>query len=118
MKNRKIFLRGCFYILLGVGFFSCSQDVNNCVNPTNGKVVLVAYRVAKSSHLWFQNTETKQVYDIGGVGGRREPIIKLGDTINVQYCNGEIMFNKYQYVKEPNNRETRFIHLVGFNNLY
>jgi hypothetical protein len=106
------------YVMLAVVLSSCSQSVSKCENPTNGKAVLVAYRVAKHSHLWFRNPETKRVYDIGGVGGRREPNIKLGDTINVQYCNGEIMFDRYKYVKQPNNRETRFIHLEGFGGLY
>ena len=121
MKNKTSILVGTrhfFYALLAVFFSSCSQGVNKCENPTNGKAVLVAYRVAKHSHLWFQNPETKQVYDISGVGRRKEPNINLGDTINVQYCNGEIMLDRYKYVKQPNNRETRFIYLDGFGSLY
>ena len=106
------------YAMLAVVFYSCSQGVSECKNPKNGKAVLVAYRVAKHSHLWLQNPETKQIYDIGGVGGRREPNINLGDTILVQYCNGEIMFDRYSYVREPHNRETRFIYLDGFGSLY
>jgi hypothetical protein len=106
------------YVMLAVVFFSCSNHVSDCNNPTNGKAVLVAYRVAKHSHLWFQNPKTKKVYDIGGVGGRREPNINLGDAINVQYCNGEIMLDRYRYVKQANNLKTRFIHLDGFGGLY
>jgi len=106
------------YAMLAVVFSSCSQGVSKCENPKNGKAVLVAYRVAKHSHLWFQNPTTKKIYDINGVGGRREPNINLGDTITVQYCNGEIMFDRYSYVREPYNRETRFIHLNGYGGLY
>lgn len=106
------------YAMLVVVFFSCSQSVGKCENPSNGKAVLVAYRVAKHSHLWFQNPETKKVYDISGIGGRREPNINLGDTINVQYCNGEIMLDKYSCVRQPYNRETRFIYLQGFSGLH
>lgn len=117
MSNRK--MNGFFaYVLLAVVFYSCSQRVRECESPKNGKAVLVAYRVAKHSHLWFQNTETKQIYDIGGVGGRREPNINLGDTISVKYCNGDIMFDRYSYVRQPYNRETRFIHLNGYSGLY
>ncbi len=104
-----------FFILFTL---SCSESVNKCDNPKDGKAVLVAYRVAKHSHLWFQNPETKRIYNIGSVGGRREPNINLGDTIKVQYCNTEIMFNRYEYVKQPVNRETRFICLNGFGGLY
>jgi hypothetical protein len=106
------------YAMLAVVFYSCSQGVSKCENPKNGKAVLVAYRVAKHSHLWLQNPETKQIYDIGSVGGRREPNINLGDTIAVEYCNGEIMFDRYSYVREPYNRETRFIYLNGFSGVY
>ena len=88
---------------------------NNCQNPTNGKAVLVAYKVAKHSRLWLQNPNTKQIYNIG-IGKKREPNINLGDTINVQYCNGEIIIDKYKYVKKEN-RERRFIHLNGFDYL-
>ena len=106
------------YAMLTVVFSSCSQGVSKCENPKIGKAVLVAYRVAKHSHLWLQNPETKQIYDIGDLGGRREPKINLGDTISVQYCNGEIMFDRYSYVIEPYNRETRFIYFNGFGGLY
>src|SRR5574343_183861 len=87
---------------------SCSLGEVKCENAKDGKAVLIAYRVAKHSHLWFQNPETKIIYDIGGVGGRREPNINLGDTISVQYCDDKIIFDKYSYVREPYNRETRY----------
>lgn len=119
MKKFKIITSSAIvvYAMLVVVFYSCSQGVSKCENPKNGKAVLVAYRVAKHSHLWFQNPETKQIYDIGSVGGRREPNINLGDTISVQYCNGEIIFDRYSYVRQPYNRETRFIHLNGYDGL-
>ena len=106
------------YAMLAVVFCSYSQGVSKCENPKDGKAVLVAYRVAKHSHLWFKNPETKQIYDIGNIGGRREPKINLGDTISVKYCNGEIMLDRYSYVRQPYNRETRFIHLNGYGGLY
>ncbi len=119
-KNKNVVVVIIYTMLLCVIFSSCSQgvDVDTCENPTDGKAILVAYRVARHSHLWFQNPETKRVYDIGSVGGRREPNISLGDTIEVQYCNGEIVFDRYEYVKQPINRETRFVYLDGFDNLY
>jgi hypothetical protein len=104
------------YAMLVVCLSSCSM--NKCENTTNGKAVLVAYKVAKHSHLWFQNPENKQLYYISSVGGRREPNINLGDTIYVQYCDGEILFDKYQYVKRPDNRKKRFTHLDGFEYLH
>lgn len=107
-----------FYSILAIFIISCSNIKNKCKNPINGKAVLVAYRVSKHSHLWFQNTETKQIYDISSVGGRIEPNINLGDTILVQYCNNEIIFNRYDYVKVPINRETRFIYLNEFSYIY
>lgn len=120
MKKFKIsiFSAIIIYMMLAVFFSSCSQRVDECKNPKNGKAVLVAYRVAKHSHLWFQNPKNKQIYDIRSVGGRREPNINLGDTIHVQYCNGEIMFDRYSYVRQPYNRKTRFTYLNGYGNLY
>ena len=97
---------------------SCSQKENTCTNPIQGKAVLVAYRVSKHSHMWFQNPGTKQIYDISGVGGRREPVINLGEAIPVKYCGEDIIFDKYFYVREPYNRETRFICLKGYEYLY
>lgn len=97
--------------------FSCESQPK-CENPEQGKAVLVAYRVSKHSHMWLLNPETGKVHDVGGVGGRREPNINLGDTINVSYCNGRILFDKYSYVKIPVNRKTRFIYLPGYDHLY
>lgn len=108
-------------LILLILFSSCTNNVKppiKCKNSIKGKAVLIAYRVSKHSHLWFQNPITKQIYDISGVGGRRKPNISLGDTINVEYCNNKIIFNKYKYVKKPFNGETRFIYLTQFNNHY
>lgn len=115
MKKCKIYILFSFLI---IAFSSCREPIKKCENPKKGKAILVAYRVAKHTHLWFQNIETKYVYDVGGVGGRREPNISLGDTINIQYCGNSIIFNKYDYVKIPINRDTRFRYLKGFKYLY
>jgi hypothetical protein len=99
-------------------FSSCAESLKRCDQPQDGKAVLVAYRVAKSTHLWFQDPTTDTIYDINGVGGRREPNISLGDTIKVQYCDGRIVFNRYNYVKQPVNRKTRYKSLKGYEGLY
>lgn len=106
------------YTILTLFIYSCSPTSNKCENQTSGKAILVAYRVYKHSHMWFQNPETKQIYDINALGGRREPTISLGDTINVYYCDNQIIFNKYDYVKIPANRSIRFIYLNGFSHLH
>lgn len=120
MKNFKIstIVAIAVYAMLAAVFPSCSGGVSKRENPKSGKAVLVAYRVSRHSHLWFQNPETKQIYDIDGLGGRREPNINLGDTIPVQYCKGEIVFDRYSYVRQPYNEKTRFIYLDGYGYLY
>lgn len=105
-------------IIIFLFLLNCEALKKECVNPIKGEAILVAYRVSKHSHLWFENPKTGKVYDIGGVGGRREPSINLGDSINVYYCESEIVFDKDKYVQEPFNRETRFIYLNGYRYLY
>lgn len=98
---------------------SCISKVTECKNPIEGEAIFVAYRVAKHSHMWFQNTKTGQIYDIDGLGGRREPNISLGTIIDVKYCDGTILFDKYKYIREPYNRETRFVILSQkYSNLF
>lgn len=97
---------------------SCVAPSPECKNPIEGKAIFVAYRVAKHSHMWFQNTKTGQIYDIDGLGGRREPNISLGTIINVTYCDNEIIFNKDQYIRETD-RETIFVPLSQkYSDLY
>lgn len=105
-------------LLISLTLASCVGYPTKCENPIDGKAVLVAYRVAKHSHIWLKDPRTNIIYDIGGLGGRREPNINLGDTINVQYCNKYMMENQYDLVQEPNDRTTRYISLNGYENLY
>lgn len=107
-------------LILTVVLFSCVGRPVECENPTNGEAILVAYRVAKHSHLWLKNPATGIVHDITGLGGRREPNIELGTKIKVQYCGNEIMFNGYEcpYVRQAINRTTRFVPLKGYEYLY
>jgi len=106
-------------ILLSVLFlFSCQSKPRVCKELKEGEAVLIAYRVAKHSHMWFLDPVTNTVYDIDGIGGRREPTIKLGQSIQVQYCDGDIIFDKYSYAVYPENADTRFIYMKGYQNLY
>jgi len=117
-KKSHIFVQ--IILCLGLGLTSCADNSSSatCTNPTKGKARLVAYRVAKHSHLWFENVETKKIYDISGVGGRREPSISLGSSIPVEYCLGDIHLDRATFVKVPVNRDTRFVALPGYEYLY
>lgn len=97
---------------------SCAQKQVECSNPIKGKAILVAYKVAKHSNMWLLNPATNTVYNINSLGGRREPNIKITDTINVEYCNDEILFDKYQYVRYPENTTSRFIYYKNYSYLY
>lgn len=69
--------------------------------------------------MWLQDTKTGHIYDIDNLGGRRKPNINLGIIIDVKYCKGEIIFYKYKYIREPYNRETRFVALSQkYSNLF
>jgi len=80
----KIYLFLLCIILVGC----CSQTDINRADIKNGKATLVAYRVAKHSHMWLKIKETNTIHDISGLGGRRIPTINLGDTIDVKYYIG------------------------------
>jgi len=105
------------FIVIFLVFISSCQS-NTCEQFSTGKAVLVAYRIATSSHLWLEDAITHKIYDIQGLGGRREPLIELGDTVNVQFCNGRVYFDGYNYVEYPKNSETRFICLPGYEYIY
>lgn len=79
-------------------------------SSTSRTVVLVAYKVAKHSHMWLKDVRTSIVWDISGLGGRREPVMNLGDTIVVQFCGDELL-DTYKYVKEPVDRTSRYVSL-------
>ena len=96
---------------------SCNKH-EKCTDHKNSKCVLVAYRVAKHSHMWLKRIDTGLIYDISGLGGRRIPIINLGDTINVEFCKNEIIFDGSGYSVYPQNSQTRFIHMDGYSDLY
>jgi len=96
---------------------SCIKPEPKCVNPKKGKAIFVAFRVAKSSHFWFKNIETNTIYNIANLGGIREPNINLGDTIDIEYCDAGIIFDKFQYVMFASNKETRFRSLYGYEYL-
>jgi len=106
MKN--LIKYGCYTLLSFV--FACSPNVKECKNRVKGTAILTHYRIAKHSHMWFKNPKTGIVYDVGALGGRREPNIKIGTEINVDYCDGEIIFDRYKYVKQPTNRTTRYVY--------
>lgn len=97
-------------------FASCSSKPD-CVSPIQGKAVLVAYRIGKHSEMWLRNPATGTVFNIKDIGGRRAPTIDLNDTINVQYCHNDIIFNKSKYVVVTNESNT-FVWLKGYDTLY
>jgi hypothetical protein len=104
------------FILL---FLSCvERNDRSCPDLKYGKAVLVAYRVSGFSELWFVSTETKIVYHIDGIIGRRIPIIKPGDTINVRYCGSKIVFEPEDYVQRSADTELRFVSIKGYEYLY
>lgn len=80
-------------LLLGVASEICIPK--ECSNPKNDKAVLVYYYDhGKYLSYKFQNPETKQFFDISfsyikGLDDTRD-LIKLGDTLNVWYCNETI----------------------------
>ena len=106
--NKLLLIISAFLLL------SCNGR-KTCDNPVKGRAMLVAYRVAKHSHVWLQDVKTDSIYEVSGLGGRREPIAKLGDVIDVTYCGNEIVSEiPVQY---PDNTDTRFVFLTGYNYL-
>ena len=55
-------------ILTAFLLLSCNGR-KNCDKPVVSKGMLVAYRVAKHSHLWLRDINTDSIYDVGGLGG-------------------------------------------------
>lgn len=82
------------------------EDPIPCVDT---KVELIGYRVAKHSHLWVKDHSTGVVYDIGGLGGRREPSVPIGSIINVKVCGAHAYVDKAEYVRVPEDRTTRIV---------
>ncbi len=88
-------------VALLVEFVSVINKAKECRNPKDAKAILVGYRKdAKFEHYEFNNPETKQLFQltilyIGRIDDKRD-LIKLGDTLNVQYCNGVINKGKLE----------------------
>ncbi len=98
-------------IALSFLVLSCSKRTN-CDKPVVSKGMLVAYRVAKHSHLWLRDINTDSIYDVGGLGGRREPVMALGDVIDIKVCGNEVVSDVP--VRYPDNTDTRFVFLSGY----
>lgn len=105
---RKIILA---LIVLSLLVLSCSKSVT-CDNPVSSKGMLVAYRVAKHSHLWLKDINTGSIYEVSGLGGRREPVMALGDVIDIKICGNEVVSEIP--VRYPDNTDTRFVFLTGY----
>jgi hypothetical protein len=113
------------YFIVFIFLFGCEEQSKEmepwhykpCYTFESGKAVLVAYKVAAHSHIWFQDPKTKRIFHEGTLGGRKEPTVSLGDTINVHYCDGTLMFDKNLYVKSPMDRSSRFKCLGGYYHL-
>lgn len=88
----------------------------------NGTAVLIGYKIAKYSHMYIMIEETGTLHDIGSLGGRREPIMSLGDRFPIQYYvrGNRIIpyFDKYKYVKRPHNTTSRKIMMHGYEKCY
>ena len=102
-------------IVLSLLVLSCSKN-RTCDKPVSSKGILVAYRVAKHSHLWLRDINTDSIYDVGGLGGRREPVMALGDVIDIKVCGNEVVSDVP--VRYPDNTDTRFVFLSGYKRLY
>ncbi len=79
-----------------------------------GTATLIGYKVSKHSHMLFYLNETGTTHDIGGMGGRREPSIKLNSTIKVKYCVGKdgritLLVKGRNYAKYPKDRTSRSV---------
>lgn len=109
-------MRYILLALLGFMVMSCEPKRTNECDSYKGKAVLVAYRVAKHSHMWLENPANGQVYDIGSLGGRRIPNIELGDTIDVEYCKcvEPINFDSHKYVNHAGGMSTHRKALPGY----
>lgn len=106
------------FIFLSLILIGCSPSNNEDCQLIKGKVVLVAYKISKHSKYWVKNVKNNDIYELGGLGGRREPIISLGDTIDVTFCyvKPTINIDKKSYVKKTNNNST-FKSLNGYEKL-
>lgn len=91
---------------------SCNKH-EKCTDHKKSKCVLVAYRVAKHSHFWLKRLDTGLYHNVGGLGGRRIPIMNLGDTIIVEFCKNEIIIDGSDYSVYPQNTQTRFVCIEG-----
>lgn len=84
----------------------------------NGTAVLIGYKVAKHSRMYIMVKETGTTHRITGLGGRREPIMALGDEFPIQYyIRGNMIipyFDRYKYVRYPTNRKLRKVTLQGY----
>lgn len=66
--------------LVGCSFKPC------CDKFEDRKAILEGYRIAKHSHMYIRLVGEPNIIDIDGLGGRRKPTIKLGDTLSVNVC--------------------------------
>ena len=104
-------------LLMAFALMSCEPSVKNS-ELINGTAILIGYKVAKHSHMYIMIEETGTTHDIGSLGGRREPVMSLGDRFPIQYyiIGSRIIpyFNRYKYVKDPTNRNSRKVTLPGY----
>jgi hypothetical protein len=88
-----------FSILLLI--FILTSCINNC-DEIYSQARLISYKVDKSSTFWFEDVNTHNKYFVNDFGGRYEPTINLGDTIDVKYCSNKIIIDKDKYSKKSN----------------
>lgn len=91
---------------------SCEPSFNKD-ELKNGTAVLIGYKIAKHSHMYIMIEQTGTVHDISFLGGRREPIMSLGDKFPIQYYvrGNRIIpyFDKCKYVKRPNTTSRKIV---------
>ncbi len=116
-----IYIKNLFVICCTL-LFSCTSTPENVSNSYSnikqGHAVLIGYKVAKHSHVAFKLIETNTTHDIDGMGGRREPNMKLFDTVIVNYCIKDgyvvILHDGSEFAKEPLNINSRIVGNYNF----
>ena len=112
-------------IFLTISLFGCSKEDTRTIKES-GNAILIAYEVNTPSRIWIKESLHKDViHEVYTSTEKREPFIKLVDTINVVYIkkisNKKIVgykINTYLFNKIPSDTINKIVSMEKYYRIY